>query len=354
MLLFNLLVALFFIYIAQKQYLCYDIFNQFTHLLFVFFRDNAIFYFIFILFFMYFDCSVKSFGLSRTDFYTDISERSAMSTQSLRFTAEPTISSEVMLLSASSSRYEGDWPSIPHTHTFTELFYVRDGQGQFLIEDEVFPIAKDDLIIINPHISHTEISTGTPPLSYFTLSVDGICFSFHDRRQFHIFNCRERMTDLLFYFHTLFEELDARSEGYDDVCRHMLDILIIQLRRLTDSAFTVIPAQHPSRECAQLKRYIDSNYSEAITLDTLSGISHLNKYYLSHEFARYYGISPINYLNRRRIDVCKELLENTDYGISDIAALTGFSSQSYLSQSFRRHCGMTAGDYRQMSRQKRG
>ncbi|MFR7831842.1 MAG: helix-turn-helix domain-containing protein [Blautia wexlerae] len=39
----------------------------------------------------------------------------------------------------------------------------------------------------------------------------------------------------------------------------------------------------------------------------------------------------------------QELLENTDYGISDIAHLTGFSSQSYLSQSFRKSCGMTAG-----------
>lgn len=71
------------------------------------------------------------------------------------------------------------------------------------------------------------------------------------------------------------------------------------------------------------------------------------------EFTKYYGISPMNYLNRKRIEVCKELLENTDYGISDIAHLTGFSSQSYLSQSFRKSCGMTAGTYRKLKKKRK-
>ena len=254
-----------------------------------------------------------------------------MSTHSLRFSPEDTAPQEVTLLNASSSLYEGDWPSIPHSHAFTELFYVRDGQGEFLLEDEIYPISKDDLIIVNPHINHTEISRGKPPLSYFTVGVDGLSFSFNDQKEYRIFNCRKKKTDLLFYFNALFQELDNQSEGYEKICRHMLNILILQLQRITDSPFELITAQHPSKECAHIKRYLDSNYGKNISLDHLSAISHLNKYYLSHEFTKYYGISPMNYLNRKRIEVCKELLENTDYGISDIAHLTGFSSQSYLS-----------------------
>ena len=36
------------------------------------------------------------------------------------------------------------------------------------------------------------------------------------------------------------------------------------------------------QECAQIKRYLDSNYGEDINLDQLAALSHLNKYYLSH------------------------------------------------------------------------
>lgn len=276
-----------------------------------------------------------------------------MSSHSLRFSPEDTDSQDVTLLNASSSRYEGDWPSIPHSHAFTELFYVRDGRGEFLLEDKIYPISKDDLIIVNPHITHTEISKGTPPLSYFTVGVEGVCFSFNDQKEYRIFNCRKKEADLLFYFNSLFQELDKQSEGYEKICNYLLHILILQLQRITDSPFELITAQHPSKECAYIKRYLDSNYSENITLDHLSALSHLNKYYLSHEFTKYYGISPMNYLSRKRIDVCKELLENTDYGISDIAHLVGFSSQSYLSQSFRKSCGMTAGTYRKLKKKRK-
>ena len=276
-----------------------------------------------------------------------------MSSHSLRFSPEDTDSQDVTLLNASSSRYEGDWPSIPHSHAFTELFYVRDGQGEFLLEDKIYPISKDDLIIVNPHINHTEISKGTPPLSYFTVGVEGVCFSFNDQKEYRIFNCRKKEADLLFYFNSLFQELDKQSEGYEKICNYLLHILILQLQRITDSPFELITAQHPSKECAYIKRYLDSNYSANISLDHLSALSHLNKYYLSHEFTKYYGISPMNYLSRKRIDVCKELLENTDYGISDIAHLVGFSSQSYLSQSFRKSCGMTAGTYRKLKKKRK-
>lgn len=276
-----------------------------------------------------------------------------MSSHSLRFSPEDTDSQDVTLLNASSSRYEGDWPSIPHSHAFTELFYVRDGRGEFLLEDKIYPISKDDLIIVNPHINHTEISKGTPPLSYFTVGVEGVCFSFNDQKEYRIFNCRKKEADLLFYFNSLFQELDKQSEGYEKICNYLLHILILQLQRITDSPFELITAQHPSKECAYIKRYLDSNYSENITLDHLSALSHLNKYYLSHEFTKYYGISPMNYLSRKRIDVCKELLENTDYGISDIAHLVGFSSQSYLSQSFRKSCGITAGTYRKLKKKRK-
>ena len=105
-----------------------------------------------------------------------------MSTRSFSFSNDNPLSTEAVLVNASSSRYEEDWPSIPHTHAFTELFYVSRGSGEFLIENQRFSIARDDLVIINPHILHTETSQSAAPLSYYTVGVDGISFSSGIRR----------------------------------------------------------------------------------------------------------------------------------------------------------------------------
>lgn len=123
-----------------------------------------------------------------------------MSTRSFSFIDGNPLSTEAILVNASSSHYGEDWSSIRHTHPFTELFYVCDGNGEFFIEDQVFSIAKDDLIIVNPYIQHTEKSQPDTPLSYYTVGVDGISFSFHDKREFRIFNCREKRQIFCFIF----------------------------------------------------------------------------------------------------------------------------------------------------------
>ena len=51
-----------------------------------------------------------------------------------------------------------------------------------------------------------------------------------------------------------------------------------------------------------LIRYIDSHYAEKLSLDFLSRFSGISKYYLSREFHRYTGFSPIEYLIHLRIE----------------------------------------------------
>lgn len=264
----------------------------------------------------------------------------------------PGSSAIVHLLYVTSSKYEDDWPSLKHSHYFTELFYVRDGGGEFVVENISFSIKKDDLIIVNPNILHTEVSLGSPPLEYITLGVDGLSFSFSDNQDYTVFNCREQKNDLLFYFNSMLSELERKETGYQEICKDMLDILTIRLQRLTNSPFEIMVSQRPNRECAKIKRYIDSNYQDNITLDSLAAMAHLNKYYFVHTFTKCYGLSPINYLNERRIEVSKALLASTDHCIAEIAQLSGFSSQSYFAQSFKKSSGMTAGAYRKLVKRK--
>ena len=73
----------------------------------------------------------------------------------------------------------------------------------------------------------------------------------------------------------------------------------------------------------------------------------MNKYYMAHSFAKYTGFSPIQYLNRRRLEAACQLLRDTDLSVSDIAGSTGFSSQSYFTQAFRKFYGITPVKYRQ-------
>lgn len=82
------------------------------------------------------------------------------------------------LLYASTSKYEGDWQSLPHTHHFTELFYVISGLGKFLVEDRLITVKENDMVIVNPNVEHTEKSMDSKPLEYIVFGVEGLTFSF--------------------------------------------------------------------------------------------------------------------------------------------------------------------------------
>ena len=251
------------------------------------------------------------------------------------------------LLYVTHSVYENDWPSLPHTHYFTELCYIKRGKGNYLIEDQIYPVKEDDFIIINSNITHTERSVGDIPLEYIILGVEGLNFSFEGDHEHIIFSCRNDHDKFMYHMNGLLTEMEEKKPNYELVCQDMLEILIVNLIRRAHFDFESVSSVKSSRECIKLKQYIEMNYPQDITLDTLAEVSHLNKYYMVHSFTKYAGLSPIQYLNQTRLKRAQHLLKNTNYSISDIASSTGFSSQSYFTQIFRKNFNMTPVKYRQ-------
>lgn len=99
-----------------------------------------------------------------------------------------------------------------------------------------------------------------------------------------------------------------------------------------------------------MEQYINDHYAQDITLETLSSLVHINKYYLVHAFKSYKGISPINYLLQKRVEEARHLLDTTNYPVTKIAQIAGFSSQSYFSQAFKRMTGISPNAYRKLQK----
>ena len=263
-----------------------------------------------------------------------------------------TIRGTAKLLSAASAKYSGDWHSVPHTHNHVEIFYIAGGKGQFLIEDKLYPVDTNTLVIINPNVVHTEISLNAQPLEYIVLGIEGIELGIPNSttEQYFIFN-RLDSTEVSTCMRNILWEMESKQTGYEDVCQAFMEILLIRLMRSTGlPAPAETQTVSDNRQCVAVRRYIDNNYKYPLTLEQLAAEAHMNKYYLSHVFKREYGVSPINYMISRRIDESKHLLEETDLSASQIAQMLGFSSSSYFSQAFRRAENISPTDYRKTNK----
>ena len=259
------------------------------------------------------------------------------------------------LLYVSLAKYEEDWHSTPHTHPFSEFFYVFKGSGSFFVETSTFDVRPNDLVVVNPNVQHTEISNYSDPLEYIVFGLGDVSFRFHsspDSERYSLFSFQEMQTQMQFYLRRLSEEAEAKRPHYREICQNLLEIVLVQMARQMDFTLQTGVSRRANLVCSIAKRYIDTHFKEPITLEKLAEITHVNKYYLAHIFSNDFGVSPINYLIVKRIEESRLLLESTDHSVSQIASFLGFSSQSYFAQAFKKSEGLSPLEYRRQIRRQ--
>ena len=262
------------------------------------------------------------------------------------------------LLYISKSKFENDWHSTAHFHPFTEIFFITDGKGAFYLNDQIVNVNKWDLIIINSNCLHTEKSSLSDlPLEYIVLGVDNLILNFPESysltnneqqiKLYEIFNFSKDKELLLRFFDKLINEIENKEFNYEVICKSILNLFITHIIRSRTSLLFIEESQEKlNLECIKIKNYIDSHYSQNITLDFLSDLTYMNKFHLVHTFTKQIGLSPINYAINKRIQEAKNLLATTSYSIRDIASIVGFSNSSYFSQMFKKVAGITPKNYR--------
>ena len=263
-----------------------------------------------------------------------------------------TDSSRARLLYVACTNYSEEWNSTLHTHACAELFFITRGHGVFQVRQERFPVAINDLVVVNTSVPHTETSQNGSPLEYIVLGVEGLetLTDLGGCALLHLLGAQEAVTTCL---RQMAREIRERQPGCDEVCQKLLEIILLRLLRREDFALGRAPeGPRGSRECDLVRRYIDNHFKENLTLDQLAGMVHVSKYYLSHAFRKEFQTSPISYLISRRIQESKFLLRETDLSLSQIAQILGFSSLSYFSQSFRRLEDTSPLEYRKQRRKR--
>jgi YesN/AraC family two-component response regulator len=96
----------------------------------------------------------------------------------------------------------------------------------------------------------------------------------------------------------------------------------------------------------QVLEIIDKDYAQPLSLTTLSSRVCIHPTYLSNLFKKQVGIPLVEYINRRRIEQAKKLLEDPLNKIFWISEQVGFMNQRYFSQVFKRITGLTPVEYR--------
>lgn len=105
----------------------------------------------------------------------------------------------------------------------------------------------------------------------------------------------------------------------------------------------------PAIDHVRMRRVVDfinDNLEADISLSDLSDVACLSRHHLVRAFRSAVGVPPHRFISSLRLQRAQDLLAHTQSSLAEIAYACRFSSQSTFTRAFRRHAGVSPGEYR--------
>ena len=235
-----------------------------------------------------------------------------------------------------------------HFHDYYVIGFIESGERCLSCKNRKYTVEPGDLLLFNPRDNHTCEQIDGRTLDYRCINVhpetmSKAAFEITGKDYLPYFSpaviFHSELASLLRELHMIImeEEKDFRKE---EIFFFLLEQLI---KEFSEEGIEPSLAEE-NRETRIICNFLEENYMKNITLDELSELTGLSKYYLLRSFTKQKGISPYRYLETIRIDRAKKLLEKGVLPI-EAALQTGFADQSHFSNFFKKFIGLTPKQY---------
>lgn len=245
-----------------------------------------------------------------------------------------------------------------HWHDYYQFVYVRKGSGAVIIGDEVIRVSENDAVIVKRNEPHTfEVYSGkmeTYEVKFILLD-ETKDFLREDVRFF----CHDTARSIKHALRQIEYETDDVDEFSRDVISvEMCKILLFMKRELMRRReIADIKAINDEDEVTdelldKIRTYIDENISRNITVKDVSEFVCVEYKYFSHHFALRYGMRLKQYIRRKRIELAKELIVNTEMNMTAIAESCGFGTIHYMTRVFKSEENISPTEFRRRFKNK--
>jgi AraC-like DNA-binding protein len=225
-----------------------------------------------------------------------------------------------------------------------DIFIIEcctEGFGSVVINDTAFPVKPGDAYILLPGDKITHKADINQPRRGYWCALDGMqvktAVKLSGISSKNPFAPPELFDEICAHVQALFE-MKADSDAGSDFRRlsHAYGILGALLRStaINDKSLWVHRAIG----------YMEANYPEEITVESIAGEIGLDRSYFSTLFKSQMGISPHAYLNSLRVKKAAELIKSGLYPISSVAEAVGLDSMNFA-RVFKKEFNMTPREY---------
>ncbi|GIP37142.1 putative HTH-type transcriptional regulator YisR [Paenibacillus sp. J31TS4] len=253
---------------------------------------------------------------------------------------------------AAYTKVSPKWRQMHMLPDFTRMYYIREGEGALEIDGTVYYPKPGQLFVMPAGVrqSYTAISEETfgkywchvttriGDLDLFRLL--GLPYSIDVDET-------DRVTDL---FRRLIEH--AGSPVYTSVLLQkaaLLELVSYYIERSLPAADAGPPAPAEPRlaKIQTVLAHIDRHLERPLTVPELAELVHYHPNAFIRVFHEIVGMSPIRYVQARKMEKAKRCLADSTSPVASVAEAVGMET-CYFSRLFKKHTGLPPSRYREM------
>ncbi|MGM1049078.1 MAG: GH39 family glycosyl hydrolase [Bacillota bacterium] len=241
-----------------------------------------------------------------------------------------------------------------HWHKEVEILYVLQGSVIMYLDQKQYTLNQDDVIVVNSmsvhkfeRSSHDNILLTLqfgPEWLYNNVFISCNSTTEAEPNGFRFDTIKHDLAKMVW-------EMNKKTPGYRSYTLGRLQTLCGHLLRyFSEGINSEAEEGSKSYDYKRLNRvltYIDQNYKEKITLQTMAEQEHLSLHYFSHFFTDKIGIPFQKYLTLIRLEKAQSELSGSEKSITEIAMDCGFANVKLFNKYFKEKYGCTPSSYRE-------
>lgn len=221
--------------------------------------------------------------------------------------------------------------------------YVLNGSGSVTDGDRTFVVNKGDAYFLHAGNHHEIYPVGNQQWRKIWMNFHGElaaaltkCYKLDEISYFPKLNILPHMEEI----HQILSNFDNLHEAYDRCVQVFVRILQQMYKEVYLKPSTKLTLAE------EIKEYIDNYPGADISLDDLSQRIHCSKSYAIRTFRKKYNMTPYVYIQKKKIELAKNLLTETALSVNEISEQLGFCDSHYFSRFFKQNEQTSPATYR--------
>ncbi len=239
-----------------------------------------------------------------------------------------------------------------HFHNLLEIGYCHYGDGDLVIEDDLYRFGAGMISCIPANFLHVTRSDADVKAfwEYIYINPEDILRQWGKSTQ-EIRDIMEAVGKKSFFIkaeenpmivtmiRAIFEEMQQKGAHYRECVRGIAYALLFEIARFNGREAWQTIGKGVSLQLESAIEYVEKNYPNDFKIADLANECHMSETHFRRIFQEKMNMTPVEYVNFVRVRKACELIDKTDISMEDVAEKVGFITPSTFNRNFRRIVG---------------